>query len=120
MRVRVFAAARAASIRIDWTWVLPLRWRPLRRLPADSLLPGANPVQAARWAAVGNRAMSTPISEMTTVAARSPTPGMVIRSCACAVNGSTSPGVGFFPATLLGQLGLVPGEVPHRPDLLRR
>src|SRR5215470_2711930 len=40
---------------------LPLRVRVLPCLPADSLLPGHNPAQDARWAAVGNRAMSTPI-----------------------------------------------------------
>src|SRR6266498_2152400 len=219
MRVRVREAARAASMRIEQRWVLPLRRRPERRLPADSLLPGASPAQAARCLAVGNRDMSTPISEITTLATRSPIPGMVINSSIWAVNGPISPAAGspvwpmvsvtwvsiwsrwsmrarcraticpwwavnrparasrrssvlfrstpagqsgqdhrvafagdqrgqhgpagdaegvrgdvvqldpggfedlqqplLLPAAFLGQLGLVPGEVPHRPDLFR-
>jgi transposase len=44
---------------------LPLRVRPERRLPALSSLPGQNPLQLARWPAVGNTVMSTPISAKT-------------------------------------------------------
>src|SRR6266498_3239925 len=84
-------------MRIEQRWVLPLRRRPERRLPADSLLPGASPAQAARCLAVGNRAMSTPISETTTLATRSPIPGMVINSSIWAVNGATSPVFGSSP-----------------------
>jgi hypothetical protein len=56
---------------------LPFRVRVLPCLPADSLLPGHSPAQDARCPAVGNRDMSTPISEMITWAVRSPTPGIV-------------------------------------------
>ena len=41
------------------------------------LLPGQRPAQEARWPAVGNTAMSTPISAMMASAARLPTPVMV-------------------------------------------
>ena len=63
--------------------VLPLRVLPERCLPADSLLPGHNPAHDARCAAVGNRAMSTPISEMMTWAARSLIPGIVASRLVC-------------------------------------
>src|SRR5215207_803357 len=45
--------------------------------PPVMLLPGAIPAQEAKWAAVGNRDMSTPISAMIVSAARFPTPVMV-------------------------------------------
>ena len=56
---------------------LPLVVRPVRRLPALWLLPGHTPAQLARWPAVGNCAMSAPISATITSAARRPTPGIV-------------------------------------------
>src|SRR6266542_3583399 len=97
MRVRVREAARAASMRIEQRWVLPLRRRPERRLPADSWLPGHSPAQAARCLAVGNRAISTPISEMTAIAARSPMPGMLISRSIWVANVPASPPVGSGP-----------------------
>ena len=69
-------ADQAHSVRIERTSALPLRVRPDLCFPADSLFPGHNPAHDARCAAVGNRDMSTPISEMITCAARSPIPGM--------------------------------------------
>ena len=45
-----------------------------RRLPALSSLRGHRPAQEIRWAAVGKRAMSTPISAMMTAAAILSTP----------------------------------------------
>src|SRR6266545_1478637 len=96
-RVLVREAARAASMRIDWTWVLPLRCRARRRRPADSLLPGASPAHAARCFADGNRLMSTPISLMITVAARSPIPGMLVNNRICSVNGDQPGGSGRGP-----------------------
>jgi hypothetical protein len=49
-------------------------------LPADSCIAGASPAQAAKWAAVGNRDMSAPVSATMTCATVSPTPGMVCSS----------------------------------------
>src|SRR6266536_6593942 len=43
------------------------------------LLPGQRPAQEARWPAVGNTAMSAPISAIMHSAARLPTPVMVSR-----------------------------------------
>ena len=79
----VRAAAQAHSVRTVHSSVLPLRVLPERCLPADSLLPGHRPAHDARCAAVGNRAMSTPISEMMTWAARSPIPGIVASRLVC-------------------------------------
>src|SRR5687768_10240715 len=56
---------------------LPLVGRPERRLPPVRLLPGQRPAHDARCPAVGNTAMSTPISAMIVSAARLPTPVMV-------------------------------------------
>src|SRR5664280_2310015 len=72
-------------VRTSW---LPLRVRPDLCLPADSLLPGHKPAHDARWAAVGKRDMSTPISEMITCAARSPIPGIVRRRLICWAKGA--------------------------------
>jgi hypothetical protein len=44
--------------------------------PADSLTPGANFAQEARWAAVGKRDMSSPISAMITRAETGLMPGI--------------------------------------------
>jgi hypothetical protein len=52
---------------------------PERRLPPVTLLPGQRPAHEARWPAVGNTDMSTPISAITHSAARLPTPVMVSR-----------------------------------------
>src|SRR5829696_9761130 len=49
-------------------------------LPADSFIAGAKPAQAAKWAAVGNRDMSPPVSAMITSATFGPTPGIVCSS----------------------------------------
>jgi hypothetical protein len=58
----------------------PCRVLPGPFLPPDSLLPGQTPAQEARSAAVGKRAMSSPISASTTSAARVLTPGMATSS----------------------------------------
>jgi hypothetical protein len=65
----------------------PLRVRPERCLPADSLFPGHTPAQEARWAAVGNWPMSGPISATMTSAARRSTPPMVSNSATCSAYG---------------------------------
>jgi len=79
------AALQAHSPSLARRQVLPLVIRPLRRLPALSLLPGHTPAQEARGLAVGKRVMSVPISATLAAAAVSPTPGMVRSSVtACA------------------------------------
>lgn len=83
----VRAADQAHSVRTEHSSVLPLRVRPDRCLPAHSLLPGHSPAQEARCAAVGNRVMSTPISEMITCAARLPISGIVVSSWICSAKG---------------------------------
>ena len=45
-------------------------------LPAEELIPGANFAQEVRWAGVGNRVMSSPISAMMIAAAVGPIPGI--------------------------------------------
>ena len=52
--------------------------------PADSLTPGANLAQETRCPAVGNRAMSIPISARITHAAVALMPGISSRRCAAA------------------------------------
>src|SRR5262245_61044805 len=54
IRVAVWLAAHAACVSTCRSHRLPLVVRPLRRLPALSLLPGHIPAQLARWPAVGN------------------------------------------------------------------
>jgi hypothetical protein len=54
---------------------LAQRVRPLRRLPALSLLPGQRPAQEAGWPAAGNRLMSSPSSATIVSAVRRATPG---------------------------------------------
>ena len=71
----------------DLAELLVARVLPERCRPADSLLPGHKPAHDARCAAVGNRLMSTPISEMTTCAERSPIPGIVASSAVCWAKG---------------------------------
>ncbi len=56
--------AAAASPSAARNHELPLRVRPEWCLPADSLLPGHIPAQDAKFPAVGNRVMFTPISAM--------------------------------------------------------
>jgi hypothetical protein len=68
----------------------PLRVRPERCLPADSLFPGHTPAQEARCAAVGNWPMSGPISATMTSAARRSTPGMVSNNATCSAYGAIS------------------------------
>ena len=48
----------AASMSIAVSHLLPCRFPAGVYRPADSCIAGANPAQAARWAAVGNRDMS--------------------------------------------------------------
>src|SRR5271165_4047277 len=61
-RVRVRAAAQADSVMAVLRCWLPLRVGAFLRLPADSLSPGARPVQAASRELVVNRVMSPPVS----------------------------------------------------------
>src|SRR3954452_24793942 len=65
----------------------PLRVLPVRRLPADSSLPGHMPAQEARCLAVGKTLMSPPVSAMITSAARRPTPGIVHKSSTAGAKG---------------------------------
>ena len=60
-------------------------------MPADSSLPGHVPAQEARWAAVGKRVMSAPISSTITSAVRRPTPGMVCSRRDWSANGGHHP-----------------------------
>jgi hypothetical protein len=55
---------------------LPLPVLPGLLLPADCLAWGANLAQDTRWPAVGNRAISTPISAMISWAPVVPMPGI--------------------------------------------
>jgi hypothetical protein len=57
-------------------------------LPAEELIPGANFAQEARWAGVGNRVMSTPISAMMTAAAVGPIPGISSSRAAASAKGA--------------------------------
>jgi hypothetical protein len=71
---------------------LPFLALPERRLPADSWFPGHMPAQLARWSAVGNRPMSTPISAMIAWAMTFPMPMMVqSRSTWRSMGGSSLP-----------------------------
>src|SRR5438093_6588014 len=62
-------------MRLVRSHLLPFRVFPLRRFPALSSLPGHMPAQLARWPAVGNTAMSVPISARMVSAVRRWTPG---------------------------------------------
>ena len=64
-------------------------WRSLveRRLPALSSFLGQRPAQETRWAAVGKRLMSGPISARMTAAESALTPGMVVSRAAASRNG---------------------------------
>src|SRR6185503_19115622 len=73
----VLAAAAAASPRAPRSHRSPLRVRPEKCLPADSLLPGHMPAHDASCCGVGNRLMSAPVSAMRISASRSLTPGIV-------------------------------------------
>src|SRR6266540_7365195 len=66
----VRAAARAASTRARRSHLLPLRVLAPLRLPALALLAGAIPAHDARWRAVGNGAIVSPISAASTSAVR--------------------------------------------------
>src|SRR5829696_9053558 len=74
----VWLAAAAAVPSAPRSQGLPRRVRPVKCLPADSLLPGHMPAQDVRSAAVGNRDMSAPVSAMITSAVRRATPGMAL------------------------------------------
>lgn len=58
--------------------------------PADSLTPGAYLAQDERWAGVGKRVMSTPISAMITAAAVAPIPGISARRATACAKGTNS------------------------------
>src|ERR671922_1667858 len=88
------AAAQAHSTRISPSHRLPLVVVPARRLPPVMLLPGHNPAHEARWEAVGNALMSTPISAMMHSAARLPTPVMVSRRSPGLVEGALTRATG--------------------------
>lgn len=64
-----------ASPRVPPVHGLPLPVEPGLFLPADCFARGANLAHETRWAAVGKRAMSTPISAMSSWAPVLPTPG---------------------------------------------
>jgi hypothetical protein len=61
--VLVRPAGQAHSVRTVQSSLLPLPVLPVRCFPADSLLPGHNPAQEARWPGGGEtgHATSTPI-----------------------------------------------------------
>src|SRR5215831_3193096 len=59
------------------SWVLPLGVAPLRCLPALRRFPGQTPAHEARCFALGNRAMSVPISAMIAAAVTGPVAGTV-------------------------------------------
>src|SRR5260221_4841885 len=86
-------AACAASTKAARTHGLPVRVRPLCRLPALSGLPGPRPTQEARWPALGKRLISLPISAKMTAAVRWPTPGSVCNSRRSSAWGSRRVGV---------------------------
>ena len=66
-----------------------------------SLLPGQTPAQDARCAAVGNRAISTPISAMIVSATRWLTPGMVSSRSATAWNGLISASIWLVTSAMV-------------------
>jgi hypothetical protein len=69
-------AAPAPSVSAARSQRLPLRVLPDLRFPALSWFPGQSPAELAKWRSLGNGAMSTPISAMTTSAVRRFTPGI--------------------------------------------
>src|SRR6266498_3930593 len=119
---RLWAAAQAHSTRISPSQRLPLVGLPERRLPPVTLLPGQRPAQEARWPAVGNTPMSTPISAMMHSAARLPTPVMVSRWSRARAKGEMTRSTSASKAALdLGGVGLdeplaVAGQIPQLPD----
>src|SRR5262249_9137189 len=76
-------AAQAAVTSVVLSHGAPGRTRVDRRFPALSSLRGHSPAQEIRWAAVGKRVMSTPISATRTWATVSLTPGIVTRKWVC-------------------------------------
>ena len=82
----------------------PLRRNEERRLPALSSLRGHRPAQDTRWAGVGKRLMSKPISDRMTLAATPLTPGMwVSRATASRKGSSRSPNslsISAMPASI--------------------
>lgn len=78
----VRAAVAATVPRVAASHGLPLA-RPLRlRVPGDSWVCGQNLAQDTRWAADGNRLMSTPTSAMISYAAVGPAPVICANCCA--------------------------------------
>ena len=67
----------AASLSASLSHFDPLRVRPERRFPAEWSLPGHWPAQEARWPAVGNTDVSTPISARMFCAVRVSIPSTV-------------------------------------------
>ena len=82
---------RRTWLRISPSQRLPWLVRAGRRLPPVMLFPGQTPAHEARWAAVGNRAMSTPISAMMHSAARLPTPVIVSSRSRASAKGRDHP-----------------------------
>src|SRR5437899_5664800 len=75
--VRSAAAARRRA------WAARLAQRlvlPLITLPPVILVPGHKPIQLAKWATVGKRDMSAPVSLMTASAVVTSMPSMRVRS----------------------------------------
>src|SRR5215213_3930395 len=81
-------AAQAHWTRAVFSQGAPWRNRVERRLPALSSLRGHRPAQETRWAAVGKRPMSVPISATMARAARSPMTGTVRSRRTASRNGS--------------------------------
>src|SRR5262249_59001170 len=84
----VRTAAQAAVTRVVLSHGAPGRTRVERRFPALSSWRGHSPAQETRWAAVGKRVMSMPISATRTWATVSLTPGIVIRRPDCCRTGA--------------------------------
>lgn len=86
----VRAAPIAALPSAAFKWLLPGRVLTCLVRPADSWWPGQTPDQDARWRAVGNWDMSSPISASTVTATRSLIPGMVRSRSRVGWNGWTA------------------------------
>ena len=83
-------AATAVSPVIAPRYLLPLLCLACpARLP-DCLSSGVRPAQEARWAGVGNRVMSAPVSARASSAERRPQPGMDSACCSCSSHGASS------------------------------
>src|SRR5499427_7769386 len=107
---RVRAADHAAWTRVVLSQGLLERVRVESRLPALSCKRGQRPAHETRWAAVGKRVMSKPISATITRATVSLTPGMVIRWSTAARKGArASPRRASTSRTAASRLRFGPG-----------